>query len=66
MENGLQMIVMFLLTSNEENQRKVNVSTFGDRGDGISYFNIFLHYKENGLIKIMVKQKHILKKAQGN
>lgn len=27
--------------SNEENQRKVNVSTFGDRGNGISYFNIF-------------------------
>ena len=26
---------------NEENQKKVYVSTFGDRGDGISYFNIF-------------------------
>lgn len=26
---------------NEKKQRKVNVSTFGDRGDGISYFNIF-------------------------
>ncbi|RHN85962.1 hypothetical protein DW649_09005 [Coprobacillus sp. AM23-2] len=48
--------------SNEENQRKVNVSTFGDRGDGISYFNIFptlqgeWFNKNNGETKTYLKE----------
>ena len=48
--------------SNEENQRKVNVSTFGDRGDGISYFNIFptlqgeCFNKNNGETKTYLKE----------
>ena len=48
--------------SNEENQRKVNVSTFGDRGNGISYFNIFptlqgeWFNKNNGEIKTYLKE----------
>ena len=47
---------------NEENQRKVNVSTFGDRGDGISYFNIFptlqgeWFNKNNGETKTYLKE----------
>lgn len=48
--------------SNEENQRKVNVSTFGDRGNGISYFNIFptlqgeWFNKNNGETKTYLKE----------
>lgn len=48
--------------SNEENQRKVNVSTFGDHGDGISYFNIFptlqgeWFNKNNGETKTYLKE----------
>ena len=48
--------------SHEENQRKVNVSTFGDRGDGISYFNIFptlqgeWFNKNNGETKTYLKE----------
>ena len=48
--------------SNEVNQRKVNVSTFGDRGNGISYFNIFptlqgeWFNKNNGETKTYLKE----------
>ena len=62
MENGLRMIAMFLLIINEENQKKVYVSTFGDRGDGISYFNIFptlqgeWFNKNNGETKTYLKE----------
>ena len=48
--------------SNEDNQRKVNVSTFGDRGNGISYFNIFptlqgeWFNKNNGETKTYLKE----------
>lgn len=48
--------------NNEENQKKVYVSTFGDRGDGISYFNIFptlqgeWFNKNNGETKTYLKE----------
>lgn len=47
---------------NEENQRKVNVCTFGDRGNGISYFNILptlegeWFNKNNGETKTYLKE----------
>ena len=48
--------------NNEGNQKKVYVSTFGDRGDGISYFNIFptlqgeWFNKNNGETKTYLKE----------
>ena len=48
--------------NNEENQKKVYVSTFGDRGDGIFYFNILptlqveWFNKNNGETKTYLKE----------
>ena len=51
--------------SNEENQRKVNVSTFGDRGNGISYFNIFPTWQGEWFNKNNRETKTYLKESAG-
>ena len=64
MENGLRMIVTFLLIITKEIKRKCMYLLLAIVVMEFHILIFFLHCKGNGLIKITVKQKHILKKMQ--